>query len=261
MEPLFSEFSYGYAVTEEFSSGKFGQIKGTPAFPSLHTEGKQGGGYDVNIPIIGVPLFLQFKLSHYLSRANSLEWNQYGKPYYRVYLRPLKYSQQHKLLLDLEKSGNDVYYIAPRFHRVSDLDNYYGSNMVVAQSALIRPENIGILPDAEEHYITFLANDSIGFLWSHDPNNFIKFTSTSQFEHYQIFRLEEHGRKINIQFFDDMANRIIEVLESPYGISKEMSRLRRQLQMRETIEAKAQFVSYLARANLDAEFLIIRRQE
>ncbi len=33
MEPLFSEFSYGYALTQEFASGRFGNLIGPPFFP------------------------------------------------------------------------------------------------------------------------------------------------------------------------------------------------------------------------------------
>ena len=40
-------------------------------------------------------------------------------------LRPLKHSQQHDLLLDLEQQGNDVYYAAPEFHLPDELNKAY----------------------------------------------------------------------------------------------------------------------------------------
>lgn len=56
MEPDFSEFSYGYAITEELASGKLGPLIGAPVFPSLYKE-RQSGGYDVQLPLQGAPFF------------------------------------------------------------------------------------------------------------------------------------------------------------------------------------------------------------
>ena len=57
MEANFSEFSYGYAITEELAGGKVGRLLGAPIFPSLYNEGQSGGGYDVQLPLQGAPLF------------------------------------------------------------------------------------------------------------------------------------------------------------------------------------------------------------
>jgi len=40
-------------------------------------------------------------------------------------LRPLKHSQQHNLLLDLEQRGNELYYAAPEFHLRDELNETY----------------------------------------------------------------------------------------------------------------------------------------
>ena len=61
MESTFSEFSYGFALTQELASGRFGSLVAAPVCPSLIQEGQPGGGYDVKLPLIGAPLFLQFK--------------------------------------------------------------------------------------------------------------------------------------------------------------------------------------------------------
>jgi hypothetical protein len=66
MNPDFSEFSYGYAVTEELVASLKATVVAAPIFPSLYEEGKKGGGYDVKIPLSGKPIFLQFKLSNHL---------------------------------------------------------------------------------------------------------------------------------------------------------------------------------------------------
>jgi hypothetical protein len=118
MSPDFSEFSYGYAVTEEIVASLKAVVVGAPVFPSLYEEGKKGG-YDVKIPLAGIPIFLQFKLSDYLKKKSAREYQTglLGVPYYRMHLRPLRHSDQHNLLLDLEAAGEAVFYIAPEFHR------------------------------------------------------------------------------------------------------------------------------------------------
>lgn len=57
MKPDFSEFSYGYAVTEELASSLKARLVGSPIFPSLYEEGQSGGGYDVKFPTSGAALF------------------------------------------------------------------------------------------------------------------------------------------------------------------------------------------------------------
>lgn len=70
MHPDFSEFSYGYAVTEELATKNNARVIAAPRFPSFYEEGRKGG-YDVKAPLIGKPVFLQFKLSDYLERRNA----------------------------------------------------------------------------------------------------------------------------------------------------------------------------------------------
>jgi hypothetical protein len=73
MRPLISEFSYGYALTEEIVSYHRHKMKVAPVFPSLYKEGKDGYGYDVSIDVLGIPIFLQFKLSDYMKGRKKLK--------------------------------------------------------------------------------------------------------------------------------------------------------------------------------------------
>ncbi len=165
MDPLFSEFSYGYALTQEFASGRFGTLVGAPIFPSLYQEGQHGGGYDVKLPYAGTPLFLQFKLSHYLCRSYALEWGDFSGPYYRMYLRPLSRSPQHDLLMQLEQDNNEVYYAAPAFYTVDELNEAYISGNVMNHTAFFSPVDIGAL-DQDLHYLVFTASSSFAYLYS-----------------------------------------------------------------------------------------------
>jgi hypothetical protein len=111
MEARLTEFSYGYCVTEELANGMGPGFKAAPYFPSLYLEGQEGGGFDVKI---GSALFLQFKLSEELTRRSARE-TQRGllePTFYRFWLHRRDRSPQHRLLIELESKGNQVYYIA-----------------------------------------------------------------------------------------------------------------------------------------------------
>lgn len=170
MKPDISEFSYGYAVTEELVANNCGRVIGAPVFPSLYEEGKEGGGYDVKVPLVGRPIFLQFKLTDCLERTNAKEHRDglMGIPYYRMHLRPHKHSDQHKLLLALEKKGESVFYIAPEFHLPNELNVHYLARNVIKHSAAFRPSDIGALPDDNEHYVVFEKGTSYGYRCSDD---------------------------------------------------------------------------------------------
>jgi hypothetical protein len=167
MKPEMSEFSYGFALTNELITSPATHVVAAPEFPSLQKEGKPGGGYDVKIPM-GSPLFLQFKLSHRLVRANCKEYGWMGGPYYRWHLHALRHSPQHDLLLDLESKGNEVYYVAPAFYQTADLNTHFLAKQIVAHSFGFRPSDIGELPDDDEHYVVFNERP-VAYLCSDDP--------------------------------------------------------------------------------------------
>jgi len=67
MDANFSEFTYGYAVAEDFMiwRGLRAGVKTAPVFPLLQDESKPGGGHDFRLDRPGaMPFLLQFKLSH-----------------------------------------------------------------------------------------------------------------------------------------------------------------------------------------------------
>lgn len=171
MKPDISEFSYGYAVTEELVAKARATVIAAPIFPSLYQEGQKGGGYDVEVPLKGSPIFLQFKLSDHLKRSSAKEHQAglIGIPYYRMHLRPLKHSDQHNLLLELENSGEAVFYIAPEFYLPAELNKFYLSRTVVNNSAAFSPIDIGTLPDDEEHYVVFEKGSTFGHRCSSEP--------------------------------------------------------------------------------------------
>lgn len=156
MKPNISEFSYGYAVTDELIHGHGTSVIAAPVFPSLYQEGQSGGGWDVRLERAGVPLFLQFKLSDCMVRSNAWEcWEEwFSIPFYRMHIRPKRFSSQHEMLLDLENAGNEVYYCAPAFHEPWELNEAYLNHRVKERSIWLRPSWIGAL-DEEDHHVAF----------------------------------------------------------------------------------------------------------
>ncbi|AZG86602.1 hypothetical protein N032_13630 [Pseudomonas syringae pv. pisi str. PP1] len=154
MKPDISEFSYGFAVTSEAVTMMGSSISAAPQFPTQYVEGRAGGGYDVKITG-GTAIFLQFKLSHFMSRSNCKEHLRMGGPYYRWHLHARTLSYQHDLLLSLESKGNLVAYTAPMFHRSAELNHHYLNDQILDNSAAFRPSQIKPLPDDENHYVVF----------------------------------------------------------------------------------------------------------
>ena len=171
MNPEISEFSYGYAITEELIHVHVTPITAAPVFPTLYQEGQIGGGYDVEIRGPAVPLFIQFKLCHCLTTRNAalVKTGDLTIPYYRMNLMPRRHSRQHQLLLDLESAGNDVYYCAPGFYEKREFDNAYRNQQVCNRSIWLMPSNIGSLPDQDDHYVAFKQPTDGYFYFCSDP--------------------------------------------------------------------------------------------
>lgn len=145
----FSEFSYGFAITDNFIHSGIPHTGQTPTFPSLIAEGKSGG-YDVKIPLRPVALFLQFKIPQVVRRRGKNMPSGFWTPYLRMHLRT-KRPNQHDLLLQWEGRGNLVYYATPDFWRTRDLDRHFSSRSVHAESWYIRSSQIGPLDDKAHH--------------------------------------------------------------------------------------------------------------
>lgn len=152
MRPEFSEFSYGFALTQEVCD-LFPERLYAPAFPSLLAEGRAGGGYDVFIP--DAAIFLQFKVSDRLTTQAAKESSLLGVPYYRAYLHRRNHSDQHELMLQLENSGKLVFYIAPAFASNFEFNQNYSARTVALESTFFAPSEIGPLLDDLQHYVVF----------------------------------------------------------------------------------------------------------
>ena len=166
MRSEFSEFSYGYALTEALVDGK--QHLVWPTFPTQRQERRVG--YDVRLERSGYPIFLQFKLCHGMKLRTVREHAHFRLPlvlpFLRMPLMPHNRSPQHARLLALEDRGEAVFYAAPRFFHDDDFAAYYGHRAILSRSAFIRPSAIGPLSDHQDHHVAFDCDAGYGWLLS-----------------------------------------------------------------------------------------------
>jgi hypothetical protein len=159
----FSEFSYGYALTDNILHSGLPHSSYAPVFLSHFAEGQPGGGYDVMIPLKPVPLFLQFKIPQVVRKRSNQTPPDYNVPYLRMHLRTWR-PNQHQLMLDLENSGKLVYYATPTFWSEQELDVNFTNGRVHEFSWYIRPTRVGVL-DEKPHYVAYRSGNSVG--WRH----------------------------------------------------------------------------------------------
>jgi hypothetical protein len=209
MIPEISEFSYGFALTNELVS--WSKLYAAPIFPSLIEEGKAGGGYDVKLQFPGVPLYLQFKRAHCMTRRSASEMSKHKVPlvlpFYRFYVTESGTSNQHAMLLELDDGANQVFYAAPRFHRIREINAAWNSNAVASQSIFVRPLAIGGLDD-KMHHVAY--DDTATFLCSKPQP--VPHLSALDLAHALQEKLSEEKRPLadTLTEFVDRANKAVE---------------------------------------------------
>ena len=206
----YSEFSYGYALTDSLMRTILPGSSRAPVFPSLLAEGSAGGGYDVKIPAYPVPLFLQFKIPRVITRRSCLLPPRYSCPYYRFPLRT-RTPDQHGLLLDLENKFPLVFYATPLFHTVIDLDAHYVRKAVHGHSMFIRPSAIGMLDD-KTHHIAYSAREPICWCFS-EPKVVEAGLKGEEFLAYVGRLAGEQRKQTAIAVLETLWRKIIEVVK------------------------------------------------
>ncbi len=186
----FSEFSFGFAFTHEYVNRNPG-LKAAPELPSLIKEAE--GGYDLKLDYPGHPKYFQFKLSTYLNRSNAIHWEDHDCAHYRVRLttrprprRPTR-TDQHSRLKGLAENVDDVFYIAPRFHREDEFNRLFLQGSVTDNCLWAPLKDLHWVPkhDTEVHYLTF-TRDQMEPLWHSEATRLEgKFTAE---DHYATVR-------------------------------------------------------------------------
>ena len=261
MKPNISEFSYGFAVTDELIHWHGLSITASPIFPSHYQEGQPGGGYDVRLPLMGLPLFLQFKLSDHMVRGNAREAQsgQLPVPYYRMHLRPRRRSAQHEMLLDLENIGGEaVYYVAPAFHDSSELNDAYRHHEVGDRSMWMRPSYIGELPDDDDHYVAFNHPRRVPMFCS-EPREIDALVDFDSFSRHITAQLARRG-EIALQAAN--LHRLADTLRTIVGINGVARMQETTLAVDDIWERNPiAWIALCARIFLDAQFYVVGHQD
>lgn len=169
MQIGYTEFSYGYAFTENLIRSASSAPRGAPVFPNLVQEATLG--YDVRINLPGVPLFFQYKLPAIMRRATAKEISQHGLsisvPFFRMPLMRKDISRQHRQLIRLEQRyPGQVFYASPCLATVQDFNLAYNAASVHFRSALFSPTDIGQLPDNKRHHVSYEDGSAVGYFCS-----------------------------------------------------------------------------------------------
>jgi hypothetical protein len=252
MEPEFSEFSFGFALTSELMSVLGLKRLGAPLFPTQRQEAMPGGGYDVRLP--GVPIFLQFKRSHSLNRRSKKQAALFsGSPFYRFAVTRSSRSPQHELLLDLEAQGNCVLYAAPIFATNQELFKHYTHDRLAKESLFIRPSEIGPLSEGDPHHVCFRRGDRT-YLCS-DPRE------VNPVDMSEVIDGISRGVAMSVDRTRRSAEELSEKLIRSYESSGEKSRASTASALRATGARRdrnpVQFLELVARALFGLEVLVV----
>jgi hypothetical protein len=206
MKVGYTEFSFGYAFTENLIRSSSAAPIGAPVFPNLLQEGQSG--FDVRINFPAVPLFFQYKLPEIMRRATAFEiakWECPGLtvPFFRIAMMRRDVSRQHELLMELEaRYPLCVYYAAPCLRNVSEFDRAYNAAAVSQRSSFFSPTEIGALPDNKAHTIAYRRGLEYAYFCS-QPKQIKAKTYEElagqlhlQFEQHRFHQVEESARQI-----------------------------------------------------------------
>lgn len=212
MKVGYTEFSYGYAFTENLIRSSSAAPTGAPVFPNLVQEGLSG--FDVRIDFPGVPLFFQYKLPELMCRGTAFEIAKKNcpgltLPFFRISMMRSDVSQQHELLMKLEtRFPSCVFYAAACLRDIGEFDRAYNTAAVARRSAFFSPTDIGALPDSRAHSIAYRRGLATAYFCS-EPRKIkaktyeeIASEIGSQFKQERFEDIEESARQIRESVLD-----------------------------------------------------------
>lgn len=254
----YTEFSFGYAFTENLIRSLASKPLGAPVFPNLIQEAKLG--YDIKIDMPGCPLFFQYKLPELMVKNTAAEIAQHQLPgikvrFFRMPLMRRDLSIQHQLLMNLEGSyPKKVLYATPCLQNAADFNTAYNAAHVHRRSAFFSPRDIGPLPDDKSHVIAYQDGLAYGYVCS-EPKKIpaksfedIEKVIQSSFEQKRFGTLEQASA--------DIRNHVIELIPAP--LRQEEGQVRERIRSRRLALADQPVIS--ARTEKVAEDLLVSRE-
>jgi hypothetical protein len=153
------------------------------------------------------------------------------------------------MLIDPENQpGNQVYYIAPGFADVSTLDSSYTTKQVITHSAMFSPREIGILPDDEDHCVSFRPGEPWGWFLS-EPKQIAVHNKETVLALARERPLAQNGNAVR-ESLSELASKMENIIGEHRGRREQV--IERELARRDPVER----VAYLARTHFGAEPLL-----
>ena len=175
-------------------------------------------------------------------------------PYYRMHMRPYKYSQQHRLLIEHEQNGRLVYYIAPRFHETARLNEYFLDGTIWQNSFAIRPLEIGDFVDDGEHHVSYLRPEH-GHMVQSEPRRLPGRYDAEELRHtLRKFVAAKISRERSLSEFDRLSRDMFTMVQQGRTEKRAGAELERLGKLNPVLKA-----GYLARVFFDCELFVIRR--
>ncbi|HEY9245206.1 MAG TPA: hypothetical protein VIO11_00015 [Candidatus Methanoperedens sp.] len=224
MRPEFSEREFEFCFNAEFIRKYSGAVIGTPFILSQRLEALLG--FDVELKLrrgsIQYSLFLQHKVSQFISNLARRNWEIYGfhgGPYYYFYL---KKSLQHNLLYNLRRSGEEVYYTAPLFYKINDFTQHFVDEVVIDNSVFLDPSYARLIMDSDTHKISYDQHGTRAAFHSE-----IKEIKT--FHNFKMLIQKLEMKKIDERYFTELLSMLkkglTEVFDVELGLPGEFSQL------------------------------------
>jgi hypothetical protein len=248
MKRKVSEFSYGFVLTHELVNA-YGYLP-TDAPQWSRRRRKKDAEADEDAAPRGYPLFLQFKASEYMKRRNAGESKLVGLPYFRFALHRKTQSNQHQLLIELEKMSCAVFYATPKIHEAVNLNSAFFDHQVVASSLFVNPGEIGELPDNRSHRVVFSGRSADVYICS-KPRRLDGVIHGEAFA--EAVRQVVSGREpqsLDDEFFNRLAGDMVSLISPNRRIFDELSDGKVEM-------SASTFANYLAKTLFDCELLIV----
>lgn len=251
MKRKVSEFAYGFVLTHELVRGH-GYLPTDVPLPGTEKKRKKAKATDEPEPEPpkGYPLFLQFKASEYMKRKNAGESKLVGLPYFRFPIYRKTQSNQHQLLAELEKRGCLVYYATPKIHEAVNLNGAFFDGRVVAHTLFVSPDEIGELPDNQNHRVVFSSTRNDVYFCP-KPRKLERAIQGEEFaERMQKVLASREPEVLDDYCFHRLASEMVSLVSPNRRIFDELSRGKFEM-------TPATFANYLARTLFDCELLVI----
>ena len=218
MKAGFYEFEFTVAFIHDFL--KKSEARGSQAMVGLPPPAEEAQvGYDAKLAINGYPRFFQFKRPDYIGAGLGNQGGRYpDHPYYRINITPHEWSHQHNLLVNLARRGYDVYYVAPKFHDLQQLDRNRNAEQIMEESIWVPAQDLRLQKRGDRSCITYLPDST----WETESSD----TPTRRSEpSYEYPEGSTRTRPMNREFYEELRRHLDEIVAQETGQEPDYGRM------------------------------------